>query len=219
MGLFLIGAVVFWKRPHDAAARLFFLLCTLTVVAFMGGYHRLRIAGSTLLTAGFMVGAVLLPPVSLHFYLVFPRRKPLMVQRPWLTLCLVYGLPVMFLAGMFATYGTVLGAYRIGHDAEAVTAAYRLLLREIIAYFAVAAALFIGCAVSLVQSFRRTQPGTPERNQVKWIMSGVLVAGIPIAYTLFLAVTDTDRLGQGGATWPMFIASLSMTLAYGISLS
>ncbi len=219
MGLLLIGAVVFWKRPNDAAARLFFLLCIATVGAFMGGYHWLRIAGSPPLVAGFMIGAVLLPAVSLHFYLVFPRRKPFLVRRPKLTLGLLYGLPGLFLLGMLATYATVLGAHRLAHDVEVVTRAYRLLLHEIYAYLVVAAALFLCCAISLVHSFRHTQAGTPERNQVKWILAGVLIACIPIGYTLFVAATDVDRLGQGGATWPMFIASLSMTLAYGISIS
>ena len=37
--IFLIGARVFWKRPNDDSARLFFVLCIVTVGAFMGGYH------------------------------------------------------------------------------------------------------------------------------------------------------------------------------------
>ena len=47
---------------------------------------------------GSLFGVVLLPPVSLHFYLAFPRPKPFFVRRPWTTLLALYGPPVLFLA-------------------------------------------------------------------------------------------------------------------------
>ena len=37
--IFAVGARVFWKRPDDDSARLFFALCIVTVGAYMGGYH------------------------------------------------------------------------------------------------------------------------------------------------------------------------------------
>ncbi len=39
MVIFAVEARVFWKRPHDDSARLFFWLCVMTVGAYMGGYH------------------------------------------------------------------------------------------------------------------------------------------------------------------------------------
>ena len=39
MLIFAIGARVFWKRPDDESAQLFFAVCIVTVGAFMGGYH------------------------------------------------------------------------------------------------------------------------------------------------------------------------------------
>src|SRR5262245_14844848 len=36
--LFSVGALVLWKRPADNAAAQFFLLCIVTLGAFMGGY-------------------------------------------------------------------------------------------------------------------------------------------------------------------------------------
>src|SRR5262249_10555261 len=73
--LFLVGAVVLWKRPTDTAAALFFLLCIVTVGGYMGGYHWLYIATRPELFVIFMICAVLVPVVSLHFYLIFPRKK------------------------------------------------------------------------------------------------------------------------------------------------
>ncbi len=47
--IFGIGARVFWKRPKDDSARLFFVLCIVTVGAFMGGYHWTEIVVEPLL--------------------------------------------------------------------------------------------------------------------------------------------------------------------------
>src|SRR5262249_13493191 len=44
VGLFAVGAIVLWKRPADRSAAQFFCLCLVSAVAFMGGYHWVRIA-------------------------------------------------------------------------------------------------------------------------------------------------------------------------------
>src|SRR5436305_7328997 len=96
-GLFLVGALVFWTRPQERSARLFFVLCLVSCGAYLGGYHWHSITTRPLLLLVFMASAVLLPPVSLHFYLLFPRPKPFFVRRPRLTLIGVYALPLLFL--------------------------------------------------------------------------------------------------------------------------
>ncbi len=68
LGLFLIGALVFWKRPEDAAAVHFFLLCIVSLGAFIGGYHWARIVTQPVLLLVFMTCSLLLPSVTLHFY-------------------------------------------------------------------------------------------------------------------------------------------------------
>ncbi len=80
--LFSVGALVLWKRPTDNAAAQFFLLCIVTLGAYMGGYHWSHIATKPALLLIFMVCAVLLPVVSLHFFLVFPRKKKWLESRP-----------------------------------------------------------------------------------------------------------------------------------------
>src|SRR4029077_3496940 len=82
VALFSVGALVLWKRPTDNAAAQFFLLCTVTLGAYMGGYHWSHIATKPALLLVFMVCAVLLPVVSLHFFLVFPRKKPWLETSP-----------------------------------------------------------------------------------------------------------------------------------------
>ena len=48
MVIYGLGARVFWKRPRDDAAKLFFWLCMVTVGAYMGGYHWTEIVGDPL---------------------------------------------------------------------------------------------------------------------------------------------------------------------------
>src|SRR5262249_35116744 len=43
IGLFVVGAIVFWQRPDDRSAGQFFLVCSLSLGAYIGGYHWWRI--------------------------------------------------------------------------------------------------------------------------------------------------------------------------------
>src|SRR5439155_2291027 len=91
--IFAVGARVFWKRPRDGSARVFFLLCVVTVGAFMGGYHWSQIVVTWQLIFLFAGFAVFVPILSLHFYLVFPRPHPILAARPKLVLGLLYLIP------------------------------------------------------------------------------------------------------------------------------
>ena len=86
-----IGARVFWKRPNDDSARLFFVLCIVTVGAFMGGYHWTEIVFQPALIYLFALFAVFVPVVNLHFYLVFPRPNPILVRHRRWVLGVLYG--------------------------------------------------------------------------------------------------------------------------------
>src|SRR5262249_41504312 len=71
IGLVGVGAIVFWKRPDDRSAKQFFLLCICSLGAYIGGYNWSQIVTQPVLLITFMACAVLLPAVSLHFFLVF----------------------------------------------------------------------------------------------------------------------------------------------------
>jgi transcriptional regulator with GAF, ATPase, and Fis domain len=219
MGLFFIGAVVFWQRPEDRAARRFFILCIFNVGAFMGGYHWLRIATNPPLSAIFMICAVLLPVVSLHFYLVFPKPKPFLERHPRWTLGLLYGVPCTLAAVMLACLIGMVASNRMGYAKEVTTVWTENLRYGIHVALGFSAVLFLGCLVSLLHSYRTSPAQSQERQQVKWIFRGALLAALPISYTLYLALTNTAEIGLGGATWPMFLASLCFTVAYAVSIS
>jgi transcriptional regulator with GAF, ATPase, and Fis domain len=219
LGLLLVGATVFWKRSDDPVAVQFFLLCICNVGAFMGGYHWLRIAMEPWLVGIFMICAVLLPPVSLHFYLIFPRSKVFLERYKGWGLTLLYGPSLIILVVMLATLIGTITVHRLGRDPELVKELLGFQLSTIYVAVGLAALQFAGCIASLAHSFWASAKGSQERQQVKWILGGATFAAIPIIYTLRLAATDPESFGLGGATWPMFLASLSITLAYGVGIS
>jgi transcriptional regulator with GAF, ATPase, and Fis domain len=224
VSLFAVGALVLWKRPADKAAAQFFLLCIVTLGAFMGGYHWSHIATQPLLVLPFMVCAVLLPVVSLHFYLLFPRKKRWLEAYPKLTLAAIYGPPIAFLVTLMVAYFRLRwllhnrGSLDDLHSLELVEEAQELLRQVINVYLGVAAVWYLACVVSLVHSFWTVADAT-ERNQVKWVLYGAALALVPISYSLYLAIWDPDAFGAGQATWPMFAASACITAAFAVSIT
>jgi transcriptional regulator with GAF, ATPase, and Fis domain len=219
LGLFVVGAIVFWTRPHDPSASQFFVLCLATIGAFMGGYNWLYIATDPWLLSVFMTCAVLLPAASLHFYLLFPRPKDFMTRWPWRALAVIYGPPALFLAAIAGCYVTVRYHYspdRLLPDAELSGLG---VLRIIVwVYFPVAAFWYVASVVSLVQSYRRAADDA-QRNQVKWILIGSLAALVPIGYSLVLTLLDPPAFARGATTWPMFAASVCFTVAFTVSIT
>jgi len=217
MVIFALGARVFWKRPRDGSALLFFCLCMVTVGAYMGGYHWTEIVGEPLLIHLFVIFAVFVPVVSLHFALVFPRPNPIYLVRRRLVLATIYGVAtadVLALWGLmtwskWAARGSAEGAE------EALTWLKSLAFGSIglaLAFFA----LFFACL--LYNFFRRTRTRA-ERNQVRWVLLATLLAVPLIAYLLWRASSEPARLGQSSTAWPMYSVSLLYTVAYAMSIT
>ncbi len=218
VGLFLVGAVVFWKRPEDRSAAQFFLFCIVSFGAYMGGYHWSRIVTQPALLLVFMACALFLPAVSLHFYLLFPRPKPLLERHPQAVTRALYAPPVCFLLFLLFGYLHVRLLGQDGAAAGAVRAQLEVMLNAIYLYFGVAALMFLASIASLVHSYR-TAAASLERQQVKWVLIGLLAAVVPIGYSLYLAFWQPLRFGGGEATWWMFAASLCVTAAFTVSIT
>ncbi|HBI46390.1 MAG TPA: hypothetical protein DDY78_26595, partial [Planctomycetales bacterium] len=210
IGLFVVGVIVFWKRPGDSAAAHFFLLCIVSLGAFIGGYHFAHIVTQPALLIVFMTCALLLPPVTLHFYLVFPRAKRVLERHPRWVLALLYGPALIFLLLMLSAYLRLQWLYPSGASdslyEEAVAVTLKELLWETYVYFVFAAVWYVASVVSLLHSFF-TAANAAEKNQVKWILIGAAAALAPIGYTLYLARFYPEKFGGGAGTWPMFTAS------------
>jgi transcriptional regulator with GAF, ATPase, and Fis domain len=218
LALFVVGAWVFWKRPTEATAAQFFLLCIVTLGAYMGGYHWTHIANQPPLVIGFTICGVLLPVVSLHFYLIFPRPKQFLQRHPRWTLAALYGLPVGFLLLILALYLRARLLFRGDAPPVQITDALADLRTVAYVYLGVAASLYLLSIAALIHSFR-TVIDLMERNQVKWILIGASLALLPIGYSFYLATWEPDAFGAGAATGPMFAASACLTAAFAVSIT
>jgi transcriptional regulator with GAF, ATPase, and Fis domain len=218
LGLFTVGALVYWKRPTDPSATQFFLLCIVTLGAYMGGYHWSLIAGQLALILVFMVCSVLLPAVLLHFCVIFPRPKNLLQRYPRRTLLAIYGVPLGFLAVIALSYFRARWMNLGGASDEEVNAALVHLREQIYVYLGVAVFWYLACVACLWHSYRSASDAT-QRNQVKWIMFGSLVALGPIGVSLSLVAFKPNDFSAGAATPWMFAASICFTTAFTISIT
>ncbi|MBI3409515.1 MAG: sigma 54-interacting transcriptional regulator [Planctomycetes bacterium] len=216
--LFSVGALVLWKRPTDKAAAQFFLLCIVTLGAYMGGYHWSHITRLPILLLVFMVCSVLLPVVTLHFYLIFPRRKPIVERHPRLTFAAIYGIPLAFLLVMIGVYLRVRELVYAPAPPVETLASLDLLRNVIVTYLGVAGIWYLGSIVALVYSLWTVSNPT-EHNQVKWILFGAVLALVPLSFSFYLVLWDPNAFGAGAATWPMFAASACITVAFAISIT
>lgn len=221
IGLFAVGAIVYWKRTEESYSGPLFLLVIVLLGAYIGGYHWLQIITQPVLLVIFMVCSVFLPAVSLHFYLVFPRPKPV-IRNGWWPLFVLYTPPLLFLLLIFTGYLRIRWLYYGGGPSLESMAAQVLQLwelkTEIYIYFAVSALYYLASVFCLVDSYSRAIDPV-ERNQVKWVLYGAAAGLIPIGYTLYMAFVDVSRFASGGATWPMFAASALVTAAFTISIT
>ncbi len=214
--IFCVGARVFWRRPNDDSARLFFMLCIVTVGAFMGGYHWTEIVLRPSLIYPFVFFALLVPAVNLHFYMVFPRPNPLiLVRRRWV-LGVLYGIPAVFLA---ALWGSMYALWRLRLlDSPDRATALEWIRVLALSYVWVAVVFFGLCFFSLVFSYRRAR-NRGERNQVKWILLATAISTLLIGYLMGQTLSDPANLGRDSAAWPMFTVSLLYTIAHAFSIT
>jgi transcriptional regulator with GAF, ATPase, and Fis domain len=217
-GLFVVAAIVFWKRPKDAGVRMFYLQSLVVIGAFMGGYHWVRICTQPLLTSIYIICAVLLPAVNLHFFLSFPRRKAILLRRPLATLAAVYAVPGIFLALILVSFAVVRWLSRSGGAPEQVNLALAWLRDTVFVYIAVAAGWYVASIFALVHGFFAARDLT-EREQHRWLLIGTALALIPIGYSVFLANRHPIEFSGGAASWPMFLASACVTFAFAVAIT
>lgn len=216
--VFWLGWLIFRRRPEDDGSALFFLMCIVTVGAYMGWYHWLQIASNPALVFVFAACAMAVPPISLHFHLVTPTPKRIIRRFPRTTLTLLYVIPGMLQLGILWSISRLFYTFR--HPDKSVGAGpwWESVLGGLLwVYIVVGALMFVGCLVSLGHSYLfPRQPG--HRDQVRWLLGGSLVAALFIGYSLWTAVTDRASFLVGDATWAMFLASLAFAAAYAVSI-
>jgi len=216
MIIFVIGALVVTRRPSDTSARMFFALCAITVVAFMGGFHWSSLLGSPWLLYPFVLCAMLVPPVTLHFYLLFPQPHLVVRRWPWQTMVAVYGLPGLFTLLLF---GAMIWSHQVSDDPDQLAAPLVMVAQLISASLALSAVWFIAGLGVLVHRFLKTETQV-EQNQVKWLLSAAIPATVPLGMVLYTATTNPAEFAYGTTTKPlMLVASGFFTIAYAVSIT
>ncbi|MBI1313245.1 AAA domain-containing protein [bacterium] len=219
--LFGISAFSAWHRPFDRSARLFFGMCGVAMGGFIGGFHWWVISSNPLLNVPFVVCAVLVPAVSLHFFLSYPRPLPPLDRAPQQTVLALYLVPsisALVMIGLFVVAWALSGGEMTAGTVAAVEWCLRTLRACIYLYLSFAAVCYFAMLVALTSEYLATS-SVSERNQMKWMLRAGLFSLLPVVYTLGLALFDRTGLALGKARLPMFLASLSFTLAYAVGIA
>jgi transcriptional regulator with GAF, ATPase, and Fis domain len=216
-GIFAVGALAFWSRPFDRQARVFYAMCIVTLGGFVGGYHWWMIAGSLWLTVPFIVCAMLVPVLTLHFFLVYPEPKPPLSGHPVGTMLALYSVPVVWMIGLIGLLESAWWAFASNGADPRIPPVLRLLDRGIFIYLGIAAGYFVTALMALANSFF-TARNAIQHSQVKWILWAAVVATLPVGYSLYLAHFQKERFALGAASLPMFTASLLFMLAYAVGI-
>jgi two-component system, NtrC family, sensor kinase len=175
VGLFtlLVGASVRLRRPNDQATLHFFWLCVAFFGAFTfsfnGPFDRL----DWTFYWGDAVAMALLPPLLLHFTLVFPERPPWRASVP---MSLV--LPVMYLPAVVLGAARIVAIARGAADGAFLSRALDLLDRAEPAYLFLCA---VAAAVVLTRAFGEIT-SLSGRRQLRWIAWGTLLGVGPFAF-------------------------------------
>jgi signal transduction histidine kinase len=201
-----VAIFVFWRRPRDPAARLFFLSSSWIVAALttvLAGLQVLDFAtprafGLFWLSLGGT--SLLASPVFLHLVLVWPQPHPLVVRRPWL-IPLAYG-------GALGLGGSALLATKLGSPNALTWMATWEPIGGLVELLA--GGLAIG---ALLTTYRYSATGSQGRAQIRWVLFGL---GLAFALGLLLGalpewltgrpLLDRNLLALVGLPMPLSVA-------------
>ncbi|HBN78570.1 MAG TPA: hypothetical protein DD473_22720, partial [Planctomycetaceae bacterium] len=215
--VFALAALSFYTRPSDHAGRMFFLLCFLTLPAFVGGYHWWLIASSPLLTFPFVVSAILIPVVTLHFFLNYPFRNRYLEKYTISILTALYAAPAL----MLITTVLLLGVAYFAFDPSSATPGTQTIitwLRFAIDTYIPIAAVYYGLSMCVMFTNYRACQQPAEQKQMQWILGAACLALPLVIYTVYLAYADRVGMSLGRGRIPMVIVSLLFLTAYAIGI-
>jgi len=217
MIVFAIGAVVYINRPYDRSARVFLALCATSIVTFMGAFHWPDLVGTRVLVYPFVLCALLLPPITLHFYLLFPRPWFTLRRWPRSTLVGMYALPVIWIALTFVVLVQAGRSYET--DAAQVTKWLDTLRGLIYSYLVIGVAMFAVGQGVLIHAYVHSRTASQGR-QVRGVLVAVALAGFLLIYLLYTALTNRAEFAFGTTTrLVLYMTSVLFTLAYAVSMT
>ncbi|MFQ5578853.1 MAG: hypothetical protein ACE5G8_17890, partial [Anaerolineae bacterium] len=202
----LIGLAVFWRKPRERAAQIFYLASLgLSMSMLSRGLFALQPADLANQTPFLIFSSIefvtfwLNFPLILHIFLIFPRKSPLLTKAPWLIPLAYPTLAVLSLALGFA------------QGANLSTALARMDQIR----FPIAMVYVIVGVGNQFYAFFTTRTRT-ERNQLRWIVWGIGVGGTP---WLFFFALPQALFGQAWVSVDVFSLFLSIVpISFGFSI-
>ena len=208
VGIFtlLVGGAVRLRRPRDPATLHFFWLAVaffgVFTFSFSGRLDRL----DWIFYWGDVASILLLPPLFLHFTLVFPERP-----RRWATGSSRALFPLIYLPAVLLFGSRVVALVRSGSDAQLFVGVIGTIDRLELAYLAVC---FVGGLAMLTRLFGEVRSITARR-QLRWIAWGTALGAGPFAfgYALPYAAGVDPSLPMGLSAIPLSLIPLAYASA------
>ena len=209
VGIFtlLVGAAVRARRPTDQATLHFFWLSVaffgLFTFSFSGRLDRV----DWVFYWGDAIAVMVLPPLFLHFSLVFPERP----HMPGYSAMLARWLPAVYLPGAVLGSTRALAVLRSGIDPEYFVRVIALLDR--LEYIYLAAFFTAGLAI-LLRALSRARSVTVKR-QLRWIVWGTALGALPFAlgYAIPFALGVDPSIPMGLSAIPLGFIPLAFASA------
>src|SRR5688572_27339167 len=209
VGIFtlLVGAAVRARRPTDQATLHFFWLSVaffgLFTFSFSGRLDRV----DWVFYWGDAIAVMVLPPLFLHFALVFPERP----HMPGYSAILARWLPAIYLPGAVLGSTRALAVLRSGFDPEYFVRVIAMLDR--LEYIYLTAYLGAGLAV-LLRALSRARSVTVKR-QLRWIVWGTALGALPFAfgYAIPFALGVDPSIPMGLSALPLGFVPLAFASA------
>src|SRR5687767_9894933 len=209
VGIFtlLVGAAVRARRPTDQATLHFFWLSVaffgLFTFSFSGRLDRV----DWVFYWGDAIAVMVLPPLFLHFALVFPERP----HMPGYSATLARWLPAVYLPGAVLGSPRALAVLRSGFDPEYFVRVIAMLDRLEYVYLA----LYLGAGLAILwRALSRARSVTVKR-QLRWIVWGTALGALPFAigYAIPFALGVEPSIPMGLSAIPLGFIPLAFASA------
>ncbi len=196
--LVLFTAWMVFRRRRDPLAQLFLLLCVLLGSLLVPQPRPLANPWTLLLELESDLLSLLLPPLFLHFIILFPESRP----RRKLMLAAIYAPTALW--AFIDAFGVLFmeNPHELQYRLEQIAGLHAVLL------------LLISVALLVVKTFRRSR--RRERYRIRLVLTGAIIGLFPLLLFQVLHQLFPAQVISAAASAPFFLVFLPISFAYGI---
>jgi len=185
-----IGIYVLLRRWTAPKSTHFYVFCLVSFVFYSFHYTGKLNDFDWIVYWSNVVAWLLQPALFLHFALVFPERKRLVIRRPWLV-------PMVYIPGVILLAAQICALYLLQPSEVLRWTLDRIQMSYLALYF-------IAAAYVLWHSYRHAETAI-LRQQMKWVTRGTIMAVAP--FTIFYVI---PYLSGSAPTLAMKVSVLSL---------